>query len=281
MFLKQKTINFCILEKVLYWKNSVGILVKCLVEEDADIIMHDFHEGECGGHIYWKTTAKKILRAGFYWLTLFPDIHKLVVTCHKFQIFEGKRKLLPFPLHPINVETPFQWRVLDFIEEIHPTSSAQQKWILTATDYFTKWIEAIPSRTSTDLVIIKFLETNIMSRFGCPRKIMTDNFVAFKSKRMVEFFHKYHITLGHSIAYYPQGNGLVESSNKILVNIIKKLLEENKKSWHNKLVHALWEDRLTSKKSINMSPYRLVYGIDAFFPTSFKIPVMKLLQEVQ
>jgi len=87
--------------------------------------------------------------------------------------------------------------------------------------------------------------------------------------------------LGHSTAYYPQGNGLAESSNKILVNIIKNTLQENKKSWHNKLVHELWADRLTKKRSIGMSLYQLVYGIDVFFPTSLGVPVMKLLQEVQ
>ena len=163
--------------------------------------MHEFHEGECGDHLYWKTTAKKILRASFYWPTLFPDIHKLVVPCHKCQIFEGKRKLLPLPLHPISIETPCQQWGLDFIGEIHPASSTQHKWILTATDYFTKWIEDIPSRTTTGFIIIKFIETNILSRFGCPRKIITDNAIAFKSKRMVEFCYKYHITRGNSTAY--------------------------------------------------------------------------------
>ena len=62
---------------------------------------------------------------------------------------------------------------------------------------------------------------------------------------------------------------------------IKKLLEQNQKSWHSKLVHALWDDRLTTKKSINMSPSQLVYGMDAVFPTSLGVPVMKLLQEVK
>jgi hypothetical protein len=98
---------------------------------------------------------------------------------------------------------------------------------------------------------------------------------------MIEFCSKYQITLGHSTTYYPQGNGLAESSNKSLVNIIKKMLQENKKSWHNKLVHALWADRLTTKRSIGMSPYQLVYGMDVVFPTSLGVPVMKLLQEVQ
>ena len=97
---------------------------------------------------------------------------------------------------------------------------------------------------------------------------------------MVEFCHKYQITLGHSTTYYPQGNGLAESSNKSLVNIIKKLLEDNKNSWHTKLVHALWADRLTLKKSIGMSPFQLVYGTDAIFPNSLGVPVMKLIQEL-
>ena len=105
----------------------------------------------------------------------------------------------------------FQQWGLYFFGEIHLPSSAQHKWILTATDYFTKWIEAIPSRQAKDSVIISFLENNILSRFGCPQNLITDNFIALKSKKMIDFCNKYHINLVHSIAYYPQGNGLRES----------------------------------------------------------------------
>ena len=102
----------------------------------------------------------------FYWPTLFSDVYKEVSTCHQCQIFEGKRKLLSFPLKPISVEAPFQQWGLDFIGEINPTSSGQHKWILTATYYFTKWIEDIPSKKSTESMIIEFLLNNIISRFG-------------------------------------------------------------------------------------------------------------------
>jgi hypothetical protein len=77
-------------------------------------------------------------------------------------------KLMTLPLKPISVETPFQQWGLDFIGEIHPPSSSQDKWILTTTYYFTKWIEVVPTRQAIDVVIIKFLETNILSRFECP-----------------------------------------------------------------------------------------------------------------
>lgn len=124
--------------------------------------MQEFHAGDCGGHLYWKPTTNKILRASFYQPTLFANVKKHVTSYHKCQIFDGKRKLLPLPLKPISTQIPFQqWR-LDFIGEIHLVSLAHHKWILTATDYFTKSIEAIPSRQATNTVIISFLESNIL-----------------------------------------------------------------------------------------------------------------------
>eukprot|EP00253_Pinus_taeda_P010437 PITA_10437 len=237
--LKWKAAKFCIMNNALYWKDPGGVLLNCLVEEEAKQVMEEFHKGVC----------------------------------------EGRRKLQPLPLKPIEVSAPFQQWGLDFIGEIHPTSSVQHKWILTAIDYFTKWIEAIRTRQATNLVIISFLENNILSRFGCPNNLITNNAAAFKSKRMIEFCNKYQITLGHSTIYYPQGNGLAESSNKSLVNIIKKLLEKNKKSWHKKLVNALWVDRVSQKKSIGMSPFELMYGVDTVFPTSLAVLMVKLLQE--
>jgi len=64
--------------------------------------------------------------------------------------------------------------------KFNPTSSGQHRWILTATDYFMKWIKEIPTRQATDVVIISFLENNILSRFGFPNKLITDNAAAFK-----------------------------------------------------------------------------------------------------
>ena len=66
-----------------------------------------------------------------------------------------------------------------------------------------------------------------------------------------------------------------------MIIIIKKVLEENKKNRQKKLTNALWVDRLTTKRSIGTSPYELVYGMEAIFPSSLEFPIMKLLQEAQ
>ena len=139
-----KSLKFCIVDNALFWRNHEGILLNCLLKEESDKVLQEFHVGDCGGHLYWKTIADKILRAGFYWPTLFSNVKKYVTSCNKCQIFEGKKKLLPLPLKPVSAEAPFQQWGLDFIGEIHPPSSPEHKWILIATDYFTKSIEAIP-----------------------------------------------------------------------------------------------------------------------------------------
>jgi hypothetical protein len=109
-------------------------------------------------------------------------------------------------------------------------------------------------RNAIDSVVISFLEENILSRFGCPQNIVIDNVQAFNSMAMIIFCQKYNIILGHSTSYYLRGNGLAESSNKSMITVIKKVLTENKKAWNIHLKYALWVNRISTKRSIWISP---------------------------
>jgi transposase InsO family protein len=161
-----------------------------------------------------------------------------------------------------------------------PCFRGQHRWILTATDFFTKWIESIPTRSASHKVIIGFLE-DLITRFGFPNKIVTDNAAAFRSEPLAKFCEQFKIKLIHSTRYYPQGKGLAESSNKSLIRIIKRMLEDNKNAWHSRLKFTLWANQVTTKRSISVSPFQLVYGAEAIFPSHLSIPVAKFLQDCQ
>eukprot|EP00253_Pinus_taeda_P022496 PITA_22496 len=88
-FLKMKSLRYCVVDNALFWNDNNGILLTCLLKDEAEKILQEFHARDCGGHLYWKSTADKILRVGFYWPTLFGDVKKRVTSCHKCQIFEG------------------------------------------------------------------------------------------------------------------------------------------------------------------------------------------------
>jgi transposase InsO family protein len=124
-----------------------------------------------------------------------------------------------------------------------------------------------------------FLENKSITRFDVPTKITTDNAKAFSSTELSSLCFKYGIILSHSSNYYPQGNGLVESRNKNLMTILKKIVGDNKRSWDNKIKFALWADRITKKSSTGKSPFELVYGLDVTFPDHLKLPVYQFVQK--
>lgn len=124
---------------------------------------------------------------------------------------------------------------MDFIGEICDKFSGGHRWILVATNYLTKLVEAIPTKQATSKVVIKFLMKNIIVKFGVPTRIITDNCMCFISEEFNTFCGEYGIKISHSYPYHPQGIGQVDSSNKNILKIIKRILGQNKKAWDSKL----------------------------------------------
>jgi hypothetical protein len=58
-------------------------------------------------------------------------------------------------------------------------------------------------------------------------------------------------------------------------------LEDNKRAWNSKLKFALWADWVNTKRSIGLSPFQLVYGAEAIFPSQLAIPIAKFFQDYQ
>jgi len=114
---------------------------------------------------------------------------------------------------------------LDIIGEKVPHSSKQHRYILTTTDYFTKWVEAVPLKTANSENIIEFIDQFIITRFGLPSTLMFDNASYFSGSAMTEFSLKRGFKMKYSANYYPQGNGLTESTNKNLIRIIKRTVD--------------------------------------------------------
>ena len=120
---------------------------------------------------------------------------------------------------------------MDVIGKITPSSgTAKYAWILVATDYFTKWVEAKSYAELTSREVCSFVEENIMTRFGVPETIITDNGMIFTSDRFKEYTSGLSIRLEQSTPYYPQANGQAEASNKVLIGILEKNGEG--KAWY-------------------------------------------------
>ena len=88
---------------------------------------------------------------------------------------------------------------------------------------------------------------------------------------------RYGIQLYHSSPYYPQGNGQAETTNKILIKILKKTYESNKFSdWPEKLIDALWTYRTSIRTPTGQTPYALTFGMEAILPYEIFLPSLRV-----
>ena len=109
-----------------------------------------------------------------------------------------------------------------------------------ATEYFTKWTEAIPLCKATCKVVANFIQKNIIVRFGVPYRIISDNGMLFMNKEVRNIPEFYQVKHHQSSPYYPLGNGQVEATNKTLIKIISKMSQEYCRGWVTHVPDALW-----------------------------------------
>ena len=120
-----------------------------------------------------------------------------------------------------------------------PKATGNKRWLLVNTDYFTKWVKVEPLVNIRDVDAKRFMWKNIVTRFGIPHTLISDNGLQFDSKAFKRYCCELGITNRYSTPAYPQGNGQAEDINKVIVNRLKKLLDDVKGKWMDEVPHVL------------------------------------------
>ena len=95
-------------------------------------------------------------------------------------------------------------------------------------DYFTKWVEIEPLANIKDVDAKKFVWKNIVTWFRVLRTLISNNDLQFDSKSFRRYCCDLGITNRYSTPAYPQGNGQNEAVNNVIVNGLKKRLDDAK-----------------------------------------------------
>jgi transposase InsO family protein len=166
---------------------------------------------------------------------------------------------------------------MNVVGPIHPPSSKGHRFILAATDYFSKWSEVVALKEVEAENVGGFIRNTLIYHFGVPARIISDNGRSFKNRQLEKLFSKFKIKQHFSTAYNPSVNGQAEAFNKVLCKLLKKVVSQNKKQWHEKLLNDVWVYRTTTHTSTRMTPYSLVYGGEAVLPLELQITSLRVV----
>ncbi|XP_030939685.1 uncharacterized protein LOC115964526 [Quercus lobata] len=120
--------------------------------------------------------------------------------------------------------------------------------------------QAIPLKNATRAAVANFIREHISTRFGIPKRLISNNGTLFINKDMKNLTEAYHIKHVRSTPYYPQGNGQVEATYRGILKILKEMKHEYREKWSAHLTDVLWACRSSLKTAIGFSPFFLVYG---------------------
>ncbi|KAI3470100.1 hypothetical protein Pfo_026763 [Paulownia fortunei] len=205
--LKTRAARFLIIDGELYKRGFSQPYLKCFTLTKANYVFHEIYEGIYGNHL-----------GGYFWPTIQNDARDLIMRCQVCQEYINIQHRPPAPLYPIESPYPFAQWGMDIVGPF-PPATGQRKFLIVTVDYFTKWVEK-----------------NIICRFGIPRALISDNGINSQEQK------------------YKNANRQIKVTNQIISQHLKTRLGI----------------------TIGESLFNLIYGTDAITPAEIREPSWRM-----
>lgn len=196
-----------------------------------------------------------LARTNAYWPGLQADVQKFVTSCARCQLGKPGRNLNKAPLKPIFTAKPMEVWALDILGPL-PITSSGARYILVATDLFSKWVEAVPLVNQTAVSVAQAFVKSVVLRHGSPESLLTDQGTNFESLLMREVCKLLGITKLRTSPFHPRTDGQTERANRT----IKGWLASAGGDWETQLPFIVYFLNSTVNASTKVSPFQLLFG---------------------
>jgi transposase InsO family protein len=223
-------------------------------------IFHLFHDP---AHTGFRPTSRAI-KNKFVWPRMDADVKlwsRTCLPCQRSKVSKHTRS----PLTTFQIpDSRFEHVHMDIVGPL-PESDGY-RYCLTMTDRFTRWPEVTPMVDMTAETVAKAFYSTWVSRFGCPRKITTDQGRQFEAGVTTALTRLMGIQRFRTTAYRPQSNGIIERWHRTIKAAI--MCQENP-NWTAVLPSVLLGLRAAIKEDIQCSPAELTLGTELRLPGEF------------
>ena len=226
--------------------------------------LQQFHDAVSAGHQGYQKTLERLKRF-VYWVGMAIDVRKYCESC---DICQCSKPPLPRPVPMVNVPIgkPWEFIAVDILKV--PPSFRGNTYLLVLQDYFTKWLEAVPLADQKAETIVKQL-VKIFSTFGMPKYLHSDQGTNFESTILQKTCAAFGIIKTRTTAYHPQGDGMVERSNRSILQMLRSFTSSSS-DWEDHLPLLLFAYRTSFHRSTKATPFTLMFGrdvADSIIPT--------------
>jgi hypothetical protein len=220
--------DFAIFDDIVYKISKTGIKLPVIPSSLRGEILSYFHELPHSGHGGFRKTFSRISRRVF-WTGMQEDVFSFIRSCRTCQVCKNPSTKPQGNLQSNKVYGPWDMLALDLMGPL-PRSKNGKTMLVVVVDHFTKWVELFALRDAKADRICEILESEIFSRWGSPKSILSDNATNFRGNVFAKMFKSWGIHHKFTTPYHPQCN-LTERINRNVKNVIISYVHSNHKKW--------------------------------------------------
>ncbi|KAK3097343.1 hypothetical protein FSP39_008811 [Pinctada imbricata] len=235
---------------------------RCLRED----VLRSYHDCLAGGCHLGLDRTYKAIQLKYFWPGMYQNVADYIRSCDACQHAKKSTNPTRAPLVNMPVEDTFSRLHMDILGPL-TTSDEGYKYILLVVDSFSKFPEAFPLKTQESKEIANVLFSEIFSRYGAPRVIVSDRGQNFLSKLVTAVCEIFQVTRHYTSAYHPQTNATCERMNSTIAQCLRTYINPEQTNWPKLLPGILMALRMSpSTQSSDLSPYHLVFGKEMNLP---------------
>ena len=270
--------NYKVLDGILMHFGSHSKPVSCVpagkLRRD---IMRIYHDTPANGAHFGRDKTLRKIRDRYYWDSMTSDITNHVRSCLRCRENNSVRRKPAGHLKPIAPpEGVWQLLSMDFHGPITPTSRRGNRYIISLTDVLSKFVVTRAVRDCTAATAARFLQEDVICKFGTPKCILTDHGTHFTSSLMDHLFKRLGIAHIYSTPYHPQTNGQIERFNSTMDAKIASLSNQSRSNWDDQLPFVTLNYNTSIHATTKIIPFELMYGRSPVLPCDPQNPIVSL-----